>query len=541
MRRALLLFACAFVCRAQVTTPIFGYAPNGARIRTMRGVPGAGFLGESLDSGGALAKITISPKQDYVLAIDAITGDVVTFVPGSQAAVVRGATSNPDAIVISPRGSFAALYFAATNRAQIITGLPLTPSIRDLDLSGATASSALAVADDGALAIGPYIHAPDGSMSTIPAQVIALAYFSGQASLAIATPTGISILDSNGLRQIAARDLSSIRSATIGLTRDNSRIVLAESSGAITTVDLASGSAVSMDCGCSPVGLFAISGSVFRLTNPNLMNAKLFDAATYRVLAVPIALSEAMRARAPSPRLGAPRATTPLPAVTINGLPASSGPGQQPSMTIALAAPYSGGGDVTGTATLTFTSSVGGDDQTVQFATGGRAVNFTIPAGTLNANFSGHTSVGVITGTLAGTIKITLSFSSGGTDITPSPAPSATITISTTVPFIQTVQFTNATAAGFTVVVTGFSSTRDMTSGLFHFAPASNSTLTNPDVTVQLGVAFSLWYNNTASNATGSEFTLTVPFFTQGNGNDVVAVTVTLTNSKGSSNPVSDQ
>jgi hypothetical protein len=209
-------------------------------------------------------------------------------------------------------------------------------------------------------------------------------------------------------------------------------------------------------------------------------------------------------------------------------------------MTISLASPYSGGA-IAGTATLVFASSVSGDDQTIQFTTGSRTVNFTIPAGSTQANFSGASSVGVVTGTLAGTIAITLDLTAGGTDITPTPAPSATITLNATVPFIQTVQFTNGSASGFTVVITGFSSTHDMMSGLFHFAPSQNATLSTPDVTVQLGVAFNLWYTNTASNATGSEFTLTVPFFTQGNAVDVVAVTVTLTNSKGSSNPVSDQ
>jgi hypothetical protein len=53
-------------------------------------------------------------------------------------------------------------------------------------------------------------------------------------------------------------------------------------------------------------------------------------------------------------------------------------------------------------------------------------------------------------------------------------------------------------------------------------------------VTVPLSTAFATWYSNSASNATGSEFMLTVPFTTSnGPPTDVIAVTVTLTNSKG--------
>ena len=83
--------------------------------------------------------------------------------------------------------------------------------------------------------------------------------------------------------------------------------------------------------------------------------------------------------------------------------------------------------------------------------------------------------------------------------------------------------------------VTGFSNTREMVSGLFHFVPASNNTFAQSDITVQLGSAFLTWYQNPASVATGSEFTLTLPFTVQGNAQAVVSYTVTLTNSIGNS------
>jgi hypothetical protein len=144
----------------------------------------------------------------------------------------------------------------------------------------------------------------------------------------------------------------------------------------------------------------------------------------------------------------------------------------------------------------------------------------------------------VLTGTVAGTITVSItSASSAGTAFSP-PFATATITNSPGVPFISTVSLSTSTT-GMTVVVTGFASGRDMVSGLFHFAPAMNSTLAQADISVPLTNAFTTWYQSTASNATGSEFTLTVPFTTQGSGLNIVAVTVTLTDSKGSSNPVS--
>ena len=227
-----------------------------------------------------------------------------------------------------------------------------------------------------------------------------------------------------------------------------------------------------------------------------------------------------------------------VPTVTIGGVPDTSGPRQQPQVTISLSGAYPV--DVSGTITLTFASSVGGDDQMIQFSNGSRTLNFTVPAGSTQGVFSGVSSASVLTGTVAGSITLTVSLSAGGANITPNPPPMKTIVTSPTVPFIKTVSLVPGTG-GFTVVVTGFSSTREVISGLFHFAPATNATLTQSDITVQLGSAFTTWYQNSASNAFGSLFTLTIPFTVSGSATSVVSVTVTLTNTRGNSNPVSPQ
>ena len=108
--------------------------------------------------------------------------------------------------------------------------------------------------------------------------------------------------------------------------------------------------------------------------------------------------------------------------------------------------------------------------------------------------------------------------------------------VNATVPGTPTVKITSPAPGQLNVTVTGFSSTRDMVSGLFHFAAATGTTLTSADITVDLASAFAAWYGNTASNVFGSEFTMTIPFTYQANAIPITAVTVTLTNSKGASN-----
>ena len=107
-----------------------------------------------------------------------------------------------------------------------------------------------------------------------------------------------------------------------------------------------------------------------------------------------------------------------LPAVTFGNLADSVGPAQQPSVSLSLAAPYPL--DVTGKLALSFTSQAFVDDQAIQFSTGGRSVNFTIPANTMQAIFgSGATQLQFQSGTVAGTITVTASLATGTVNLTP--------------------------------------------------------------------------------------------------------------------------
>jgi hypothetical protein len=225
------------------------------------------------------------------------------------------------------------------------------------------------------------------------------------------------------------------------------------------------------------------------------------------------------------------------------GLPATSGFQQQLAGTPTLSGTYPSA--ISGTVVLTFTPSVTPpsgstgtiDDNMIQFSGGsGRTATFTIPAGSTTAP-----NLTVLTGTTAGTITLTTTLTSGGSQLgTPT---TQTIVNAAGVPFITKVTLQQV-AGGVSVVVTGFSSTRDMINGSFIFAPATSDTFTSNNVSVPLQNAFTTWWANTGqSNPFGTQFTLTVPFTlataTQSVTNvAVVSVTVTLQNSKGASNAV---
>lgn len=224
--------------------------------------------------------------------------------------------------------------------------------------------------------------------------------------------------------------------------------------------------------------------------------------------------------------------------------------GQQPAVVVSIGGtvPFT----VRGTMTLSFASSVGGDDQLVRFSNGTRTANFTVsPTSGGRATFSDG-NLAVLTGTTAGTITLTATFSDTSTpanDMTPKPDKTFTYTITAGSPVITRVTITSTQACTaptcFLVSVTGYSTARDMTSALFTFTPTTGTTLGSNTATVQLGAAFTTWYQTTASNAFGTQFTFTIPFAVSSTGTisgaPIASLTVSLTNSKGTSttsNPV---
>ncbi len=221
----------------------------------------------------------------------------------------------------------------------------------------------------------------------------------------------------------------------------------------------------------------------------------------------------------------------PLPAVIISGLPDTGSPATQPPLGIGLSTAY--GLDLTGHATLTFTPDASADDPAVQFTSGGRSADFTIPAGTTQAVF-GSSALGVQTGTVAGTITITLQLLAAGADVTPTPAPTKVLKIGATVPVISSATLTS-TSTGFNLVLIGYSTTREVTGATVHLVAATGQTLATSDFTIPLTSVFPAWYQSTASIQYGSQFSLTLPFTVQSATNAIASLTVTLTNTQGTS------
>lgn len=302
MRRCLLLSAVAAASAwAQVGPPLLGYLPDGANIRPIYGIPAAASVAGPIDLGQAFSQIAAAPEHEYVLASSIETGHVLRYSAAGLSAV-DGAGVAPDAIVISPRGTSAVLWFAAISRAQVASGLPDGAALRNIDTPfRPSIPAALAVSDDGAWVAGGwsrglFAFGPHGEMVALPVsgRVRGLAFSPATHNLAVASGGGLSwVTGLDAQAQVTTVfDPAGEAFHPVGVAVSGGRVLAADSSGSVLSVDLATRAATSLPCHCRPEGMFGLGAGVFRLTGLEGGSIRLFDSASGAVLFAPLALSE---------------------------------------------------------------------------------------------------------------------------------------------------------------------------------------------------------------------------------------------------------
>ncbi len=293
---------------AQVRGPVMGYLPDNGALRTLYGIPAAGWVGDAVTPDRPLSLIEMSPDQSSALAIAAGTGALMLLTPATGVtAHVNGAASGADRIVFSPSGTAAALWFSASDHIQVVSGLAAAPAVRDIDASFLGGDPAgLAVSDDGQWVAGAwssnvYAFGPAGVASALPVAgpAEALCFFHGRADVAVITASQVVIVSDIGGAVVPnviynkpndTPDTAPVQVA-VGLTVsfDNRYLALAGNLGWLGTFDLTAGSSTGGDCNCTPSGLAGMGGSLFRVTGVNDGALKVYEASSNDVWFVPLA------------------------------------------------------------------------------------------------------------------------------------------------------------------------------------------------------------------------------------------------------------
>jgi hypothetical protein len=150
-------------------------------------------------------------------------------------------------------------------------------------------------------------------------------------------------------------------------------------------------------------------------------------------------------------------------------------------------------------------------------------------------------------GSVAGSIAVQLSSltiaSTGQALSLPTPAPSQTIAVPRLAPIIVpgSVMITGITSAGFQVVLVASSTPRDLSGANLVFTAASGTQLNGTQsFSVPLTSVAGPWFDpaNAAAVASGGAFSLTFAFAYSGDTSALGSVSATLTNSAGTSIPV---
>lgn len=214
---------------------------------------------------------------------------------------------------------------------------------------------------------------------------------------------------------------------------------------------------------------------------------------------------------------GTANAPPPLPAFRFEGASGTVEPFQQISVGLTLDAPYPL--PIVGSLTLIVNPDSFAADPAVQFATGGRVVEFTIAANSRTAVFvNGLTTVRLQTGSVAGLLTLTPSFrtSSGNLDITPGNPLTQRLNIPALPPRLLSARLASRTDAAVVLAVTGYVTSRTLSQLDLELTPVAGTALQQRQLSINIQAEMDQWFRSQASAAFGGQFTIQIPLTIRG-------------------------
>jgi hypothetical protein len=303
----------AMAQRASVGAPAMGYAFDASRgaIRPIHGIPGAAVLGDPLDAGVSLASASIAPLQNFALAttVDEPSIRLISWTAGKvSTAPAESAIARPDRILFSPSGSSALLISdGPPARLQVLTGLPGSLAVEEIDISSMTGPvGSAAISDDGKLVLLSDAGQPDAQgwlldsdrrqvMLTIPGRETSFAFRANSHDAAAISRSGdLYVLQDLGgnsaVRNVAPGADETAGAVGLWMSSDGGHAYAATSVGNVTDFDLATGARQSSSCQCALTGVQFLKPGLFRLTEVSARPLMVLDtSAAPRIWFVPAA------------------------------------------------------------------------------------------------------------------------------------------------------------------------------------------------------------------------------------------------------------
>ena len=296
-----------------VNQPVLTYVMDSDHhLRPIVGIVGAASVGTAMDVGIDLNQAVVPPGHEYVLVTTGgINWPVILQVRSGVITPATPLQPGPtiDQVVLSPNGYAAAFLSSSQRRIYAYTGLSkLSISGWQIDIKSIGSVSSLAISDDGkTVAIGTsdgqsgaVFLANPGRHPRLVAQLThasTIAFLHNSADAAIADDVDNTVYSlSNGQMFAIASGQDGISSpSALGVSNDNQRVFVANSSGSVITIGPNGAVSAPVSCNCTLTGLYPTNtDSVFRLTDFTGSPILLFDAnrAAPRITFVPVSGSQ---------------------------------------------------------------------------------------------------------------------------------------------------------------------------------------------------------------------------------------------------------
>ncbi|MFB3828391.1 MAG: YncE family protein [Bryobacteraceae bacterium] len=273
--------------------PVLGYVMDlpTSSARPLVGIPGAALTGGAIPLGFEAAAAEVSPRQDYILAIAAGSGEARLVRLDSPGATRKiPGLPRAEGLLLSPLGKSAVLWRAG--RAEVVAGLPDDPAVAaSLDLTALPgAASVLAVSDEGivvALAgAGLYALVREADPPPLPfsGEVSAAVFGPGSADLYLADRAGstVSVIrnvtGTPQFRLLAGPAEGIAGPVALAASRDNRRVFVANRDSATIAI-LGAGPPGLLACDCEVTAMQRLNGeALFRVTGLSGGPAWVLDA-----------------------------------------------------------------------------------------------------------------------------------------------------------------------------------------------------------------------------------------------------------------------
>ncbi len=311
----------------------------------MVGIPGSASLTTDVSLSSSVTRVSIPPRLPYVLA-ETETPQAVTVVefsglnPGTPGQV-SGALPGADLISFSSSGDAAVLYFAATQRLQLISGLPIQPVLaEDVVASGLDAPfRTIAVSDDASLVVGGttdsvfvvaasgsaqsvYASTSLGNLALIPQTSDAIVWDPGKGSL-----IRLRSLSGAVSVEVVASNLSFSADLSIQVTRDARSVLVADpSANVVTAFDLTTHAATQVATAHAPLLLTPLAApNIFLLSADPNTSAWILEVSQSGANSYFVAQQKRQVIRVPESSATADRQTSPAePGLTHSGASAAA-------------------------------------------------------------------------------------------------------------------------------------------------------------------------------------------------------------------------